>query len=168
MTRFLFPALPVHLLRQVFKKLILHVFYRCFRIMRVSVAILSSRWLHGPQNGATMESRWRQDGVKMAHVGAKMVLRWATWRALGSNLVTFVEYWARSLQKMTDCETLVKHNANGGFLQCYERSWRLSWLILALGWTMLGNLVAILEQLCDKMYPKLQKNAHCENPRKTQ
>ena len=65
-----------------------------------------------------MEPKWGQDGVKMARVGAKMVLRWATWRALGSNLVTFVEYWARSLQKMTDCETLVKHNANGGFLQC--------------------------------------------------
>ena len=30
-----------------------------------------------------------------------------------------------------------------------SRSWRPSWLILALGWTMLGNLVAILEQLCD-------------------
>ena len=30
-----------------------------------------------------------------------------------------------------------------------RRSWRPSWLILALGWTMLGNLVAILEQLCD-------------------
>jgi len=104
-----------------------------------------------------MEPKWCRDGVKMAHVGAKMVLRWATWRALGSNLVTFVEYWARSLPKMTDCETLVKQNANGGFLQCYERSWRLSWLILALGWTMLGNLVAILEQLCDKMYLKLQK-----------
>ena len=30
-----------------------------------------------------------------------------------------------------------------------RRSWRPSWLILALGWIMLGNLVAILEQLCD-------------------
>ena len=30
-----------------------------------------------------------------------------------------------------------------------RRSWRPSWLILALRWTMLGNLVAILEQLCD-------------------
>ena len=90
------------------------VFYEGFRIMRVSVAILSSRWLHGPQNGAKMESRWRQDGVKMAHVGAKMVLRWATWRALGSNLVTFVESWARSLRKVTDCKTLVKHNEKAG------------------------------------------------------
>ena len=46
-----------------------------------------------------MVPRWRQDGVKMVHVGAKMVLRWATWRALGSNLVTFAESWARPLQK---------------------------------------------------------------------
>ena len=30
-----------------------------------------------------------------------------------------------------------------------RRSWRPSWFILALSWTMLGNLVAILEQLCD-------------------
>ena len=62
-----------------------------------------------------MVPRWRQDGVKMVHVGAKMVLRWATWRALGSNLVTFVESWARSLRKVTDCKTLVKHNEKAGF-----------------------------------------------------
>ena len=87
--------------------------------------------------------------VLVVQDAAKMVLRWATWRALGSNLVTFVESWARPLQKVTDCKTLVKHNEKTCFLQCCERSWRLSWLILALGWTMLGNLVAILEQLCD-------------------
>ena len=87
--------------------------------------------------------------VLVVQDAAKMLLRWATWRALGSNLVTFVESWARPLQKVTDCKTLIKHNENVCFLQCWERSWRLSWLILALGWTMLGNLVAILEQLCD-------------------
>ena len=80
--------------------------------MGVPVVILSSRWLQRLQNGAKMVPRWRQDGVKMAHVGAKMVLRWATWPALGSNLVTFVESWAQTLQKVTECKTLAKHNEN--------------------------------------------------------
>ena len=55
-------------------------------------AKMDPRWR---QDGAKMASRWRQDGP----CGAKMVLRWATWRALGSNLVTFAESWARPLQK---------------------------------------------------------------------
>ena len=127
-----------------------------------------SRWFQTSQNAAQNGAKTSPLDDFLAHLGAKMAPRCATWRVFGSILVTFVESWARSLRKVTDCKTLVKHNEKTCFLQCCERSWRLSWLILALGWTMLGNLVANLEQLCDKMYPKLQKNAHCKNPRKTQ
>ena len=92
-----------------------------------------------------MASRWRQDGP----CGAKMVLRWATWRALGSNLVTFAESWARPLQKSDQLQNPRKTQRKLKFFAVPRRSWRPTWLILALGWTMLGNLVAILEQLCD-------------------
>ena len=78
-----------------------------------------------------------------------MVLRWATWRALGSNLVTFAESWARPLQKSDQLQNPRKTPWKLRFFAVPRRSWRPSWLILALGWTMLGNLVAILEQLCD-------------------
>ena len=108
-----------------------------------------SRWFQTSQNAAKNGAKTSPLDDFLAHLGAKMALRCATWRAFGSILVTFVESWARSLRKVTDCKTLVKHNEKTGFLQCCERSWRLSWLILALGWTMSGNLVAILEQLCD-------------------
>ena len=74
-----------------------------------------SRWFQTSQNAAQNGAKTSPLDDFLAHLGAKMAPRCATWRVFGSILVTFVESWARSLRKVTDCKTLVKHNEKAGF-----------------------------------------------------